>query len=217
MKAHSAGKRLPILGLTLLLGLIASGCSGQGGGPASGQDQPLGTLTFRAGVASLGLASNSLTDGKSIDDFVEVELPGLLYDSLLEVKPITKENADRSTPVATATSDYSAIRADDTDWILENFIEEDHLGIMGILSDEMQRDVYRKVFAGLENMQVWGEARLEGATLLLLRYNNETRGGAVLTLVETPDGWKRTNRLELNETFDVVVAALRSGTGITPQ
>lgn len=171
-----------------------------------------GQLVFRAGVGDLLIRTESSAQGQSAEDTAEVRLPGRLLEPPREIALVSKEAADRKTPLAAAASDYSAFRADDDDWILENFSDDNREEVLGLLADQNVREANRRVFAALGSMQVWGEAEWQGYRLVLTRYNGESTAGVVVTFVKTPEGWKRTNALRSDETFDVVLAAFRSGT-----
>ena len=158
------------------------------------------------------MQTSRLAEGKGPEEAVEITLPGRLYEPPQEVGETSKETADRSTPFHAAVSDYSAFRADDGDWILENFSDDNRAEILATLAQQETRDAVRKVFHALGSMQIWGEAEWKGYRLVLTRYNGNAEGGVVLTFRETPEGWKRTNALRSDETFDAVFSAFRSGT-----
>lgn len=170
-----------------------------------------GELVFRAKVSTLGLQTSSLAQGKGPDDTAEVILPGRLYEPPLAVEKVSREQVDRSTPVKAAASDYSAFKADDAAWILENFVEEEQAQIKTMLDDEQMRQRNKRVFDGRQSMEIWAEAEHNGKALLFVRYDGASERGAVLTFEQTQDGWKRTNALSADETFDVVFSAFRAG------
>ncbi len=200
----------------LLAGFLLLGAAGCQPNPKTDSAESSvfdGRLTFSAKVSGLGLQSNSLAAGKSAGDTVEVILPGKRYFVPKPTPPIAREMANRSTPVQAASSDHFAFRSDDADWILENFAEADQEEVRGWLGDKRIREANSSYYSSLETMQIWGEAELQGYRLVFVRYNGDKTNSAVLTFTETPGGWKRTNALKADETFDVVFASVRNGLG----
>lgn len=193
--------------------LFAAGCQSSSDTESSESSVFDGRLTFSSKVSDLGLQTSSLAEGKAPEDTVTVTLSGKRYFVPKPTPPIAREMASYRTPVQAASSDYSAFRADDADWILENFSDDDRTEIMNLLADEKAHDMNRRIFSALETMQIWGEAELNGYRLVLVRYNSDKERGTVLTFTETPDGWKRTNALRKDETFDVVFTSFRGETG----
>lgn len=201
---------LVVLGCLLL---FAAGCQSSSDTESSESSVFDGRLTFSAKVSDLGLQSNSLAAGKSAGDTVEVILPGKRYFVPKPTPPIAREMANRRTPVQAASSDHFAFRSDDADWILENFAEADQKEVRGWLNDNKIRAANKSYYSSLETMQIWGEAELQGYRLVFVRYNDDKANSAVLTFTETPGGWKRTNALKADETFDVVFASVLNGLG----
>ncbi len=70
---------------------------------------------FRVKVADLMLQSNTQAKGKLPSDFVELTLPGKIYASAKKVTPVKRASANCETPLAAATADFSAEKADDAD------------------------------------------------------------------------------------------------------
>ena len=171
-----------------------------------------GKLLFEAQIQDLELRSGSHTEGKSPEDVIGAETHGRLLRTPRTTQETTKSEADRSTPVAAAISDYSAFRANDADWILENFSDDNRNEVLGLLASDDARKRTFLIFSYLNSFEIWGEAEWQGYRLVMARYNGDQEGGVVLTFRETPDGWKRTNALREDETFDVIISAFRTGT-----
>lgn len=170
-----------------------------------------GKLVFQTQVQNLELRSGSHIEGKSPEDLIGAELPGRMFDLPRSTEETTKASADRSSPFSAAISDYSAFRAGDGDWILENYSDDNRNEVLGLLASDGARKQTFLIFTYLKSFEIWGEAEWQGFRLVLARYNGEKRGGVVLTFRETPDGWKRTNALREDETFDVIMSAFRVG------
>ncbi len=188
-----------------------SGCqpAAESQGPDAGFT---GRLVFQTQIQNLELRSGSHVEGKSPEDAIGAETPGRLLRTPRTIEETTKAAANRGTPVAAAISDYSAFRAGDGDWILENYSDDNRSEVLGLLASEVARERTFLIFSYLKTLEIWGEAEWQGYRLVLARYNGEKKGGTVLTFRETPDGWKRTNALREDETFDVIISAFRTGT-----
>ena len=167
-------------------------------------------ISFRVKVANLGLQNNSLVHGKQPTDVVEVRLPGKLYDSSKQFAPLNKQVANRNTPIDAAVSDFSAFKADDNNWILENFVTDEQDSVRSFLDDKQAHDQNRKIFEGRTERTITGEVTYNGYVIVFVRDTAQTHPVPV-TFTETPRGWKRTNSLSKDETFDIVFSALYNG------
>ena len=170
-------------------------------------------LTFRVKVSALGLkATSSFAAGKAPTDVIEVNLSGRLYDPPRPVAIVTKGGADRSTPESVANSDFSANLAGDLDWMAENFVDAEQGEVKAFFSDPTMLQKNRQMFEGAK---IWltGHARYKDYALLFQRMDHEGRQGAARPVVysQTQNGWRRTNALSRDETYDVVFSALNSG------
>lgn len=72
------------------------------------------------------------------------------------------------------------------------------------------QDYYKTV----RKVDITGSAQLRDLTILFVREESDAGKALVLpiTLAKTTSGWKQTNILSDDDTFDVVWMALRSGT-----
>jgi len=178
---------------------------------AAGQDT--GRLIFRAGVLELWLQENVYAKNKRPGDCVEVALPGRLNQPPLPVVLIERRAADWSAPERALASIRSANTAGDREWILQNFPPDEQAQIRPLLGDaalvKRNQDHYRAI----HGLEITGSAELRGYTVLLTREElGEGRTRTVpVSLAKTASGWKQTNALSADETFDVVWAALRAG------
>src|SRR5258708_4576600 len=103
-------------------------------------------ILFRVKVSNVGLQNSSLVQGKQPTDFVEVKLLGQLFDSPKQFAPISKQMANWNTPTNAAVADFSAFKADDDNWVLEDFVPEEEKDVRSLLDDKAARDQNRKIF-----------------------------------------------------------------------
>ena len=167
-------------------------------------------LLFRVKVSDVGLQNSSLVQGKGPADFVEVTLSGELYDPPRRFQSVKREQAKWDTPLDAAASDFSAFKADEDAWILENFVSQERDQVREFLSNARMREQNRKSFEGAEYREVTGQAQHQGYVLVFARESGETRSSP-LTFQQTAGGWKRTNALSGDEVFDIVFTALLRG------
>jgi hypothetical protein len=106
-------------------------------GPAGGAGG--GRIFFRVQVSKRGMQTDALAEGKTLTDFSQEILPGRLYAPPIKVGPVARASAKWDTPVAVAAADFSAQKADDADWILENFAPGDRSEVQSSLHDKTMR------------------------------------------------------------------------------
>ena len=167
-------------------------------------------LLFRVKVSDVGLQNSSLVQGKSPADFVEVTLSGELYDPPRRFQAVKREQAKWDTPLDAVVSDFSAFKADEDAWILENFVSQERDQLRDFLNSASMREKNRKSFEGAEYREITGQAHHQGYAIVFARESGETRSSP-LTFKQTAGGWKRTNALSGDEVFDIVFTALFSG------
>ena len=170
-------------------------------------------VTFRAKVADVQHRSNSLLKNKTPDGSVEITLPGKLLNPLQAVNPISRAQADWSTPEHAAASVISANTAGDPAWMVENYVPAEREAVSKRLSDP---DVLRTTVSYYQNLgrvSRTGSAELRGFTLVFLQGVDEDGDATilVLTLSKTSDGWKQTDTLAHDDTFEIVWTALHTG------
>ena len=176
--------------------------------------QDAARLTFGALVSELGRQTGSFAKNKRPEDSVSVTLPGRLFDPPHAVALIERSQADWSTPERVIASIRSANTAGDPEWIVQNFVPAERAGIQKMLADSAIAKRNQDYYKSVRKVDITGSAQLRDLTIVFVR--EESGPGAALvvpvTLVKTSSGWKQTNRLSSDETFDVVWMALRSGT-----
>jgi hypothetical protein len=184
---------------------------GEAGGNTSASERAPGQLVFRSTVEKLFNHRNSLAEGKGRDESVEVTLPGRLFAPPIPLDTVTRETVDRTTLEGALASDVAAFRADDAEWILENFAPEDQDKIAQQLEREDLRARNKAALGHIHSMEIWGMATYGEYGLVMYRYDGDSTGGLVPTFTKVGDEWKRTNVLGSDDTFDVVFSAFRSG------
>lgn len=174
-------------------------------------EQAQGQLVFRTTVERLYNHRNPLAEGKERQDVVEVTLPGRLFTPPVPLPDVTRDAVDRTTLEGALASDVAAFRADDAEWILENFAPEDQDKIAQQLEREELRARNRAALSHIHSMEIWGVASYNDYGLVMYRYDGDSTGGLVPTFTKVGDEWKRTNVLGSDHVFDVVLSAFRSG------
>ncbi len=170
-------------------------------------------LTFRTKVADVQHRTNSLLKNKQPDDYVEITLPGKLLNPSTPVNLIARNQAEWSTPEHAAASILSANAAGDTSWMLENYVPSEREAVDKKLSDP---DVLRTTVSYYQNLgraSMTGSAELRGFTLIFIQGRDEDGDATILALVlsKTPSGWRQTDALAHDDTFEIVWAALHTG------
>ena len=177
---------------------------------AVGQDTS--RLTFNARVSDLCLQDGSRAKNKHRDDCVEVALPGRLDSQPLAIPLIERKAADWSTPERALASIRSANTVGQKEWLVENFTADERPRVRAELDDPAMVKRSVDYYTTIRKAEITGSAELRGYTLVFTR--EETSAGTVrivpVTLRKTASGWKQTNALSADETFDVVWAALRT-------
>ena len=132
-----------ISSLALVIGSLSSGCLDLRGSTAANNEEVL----FRVKVSNIGLQNSALVKGKQPTDWVELRLPGHLYDPPKRFSPVSKQAANWNTPIDAAVADFSAFKADDQDWIVEDFVPAERASIVGLLNDKSAREKNKAPFS----------------------------------------------------------------------
>ena len=170
-------------------------------------------LKFEARAADLRRPGNSLARNKNPDDLVSVELPGQFLTPPPLVSPVTRGEADWSTPERATASIVSANIAGDASWVAENFVPAEREGIRRQLADRVFAQNTFNTYRNLGKVSIVARAEQRGYTVIFLRGVEEDGDSSLVTavLAETPSGWKQTNALADDDTFDVVWTAFHTG------
>jgi hypothetical protein len=171
-------------------------------------------LTFQAKVADLRKPGNSLARNKRPDDLVEIALPGRMLEVPAVVKLVGRREADWSTPEGAVAAILSAQIAGDVPWILQSFVPTERNEALKQFADPVAVERGRESYAAMGKFVITGQAELHGFTVVFVRGEEEDGDSTVLTvnLSKTPSGWKQTDALAHDDTFDVVSIALHTGT-----
>jgi len=210
---HEAYKRGDVEALKALLtkGLRLAGVLAALLLPVFAQDA--GRLTFRVLVSDLGRQTGSFAKNKRPEDLAIVTLPGRLFDPPHSISLIERSRADWSTPESVIASIRSANTAGDPEWIVQNFVPAERAGVQKMLADPAIAKRNSDYYKSVRKVDVTGSTQLRNVTIMFVREESDGGKGIVLpvTLTKTSSGWKQTNILSSDDTFDVVWMALRSG------
>jgi hypothetical protein len=162
-------------------------------------------------IQNRAMKTDALEKDKTLTDYSEVTLPGALVNPPQKLAPVAKANAKTDTPEAAAAADFSAEKADDADWIVSMFAPGDRADVKSMLADKSMRARNRGIFAHKDARYVRGHANYKDYVLLFVVDGKLNNSPQVLAFVKTPDGFRRTNALSGDDTFDIVWSALRFG------
>jgi len=170
-------------------------------------------LTFRVKTADVQHKANTLLKSKQPDEYVEITLPGKLLNPATPVNMISRSHADWSTPEHAAASILSANAAGDTTWMVENYVPSERESVNKKLSEPNVLQSTQNYYQNLGRISMTGWTELRGYTLVFIRGVDEDGDATVLvlTLSKTPDGWKQTDALAHDDTFEIVWTALHTG------
>ena len=167
-------------------------------------------IVFSVKISDLGLQNNSLARGKQPTEWIEVRLPGQLYDPAKRFGPVTRKAANWTTPIDAAIADFSAFKADDANWILDDFVTQEKDAVRSLPNDKAAREKNSALFKERAERYVTGEASYKDYVFVFVRDTRQEHSSP-LTFARTGAAYKRTNALSGDETFDVVFSALRNG------
>lgn len=204
--------KFPIILFTLILSVSLITCS-------YAQNETDKTPTEKKKLAFVTKRSNlwykhkkDLKD-KDVPEIAQVFLEGEIYPSPKKIKEIDRNKVDRSIPEGLVASYISASKKGDINWIVENFVDEEKDKILDLFKD---KKVLKESMEGAKKIQaqlIRGEAKYKGHVLLFVeqQYPKNIKVTETIACRKTQDGWKLTNLLSTDETFDIVFAAVSSG------
>lgn len=174
---------------------------------------PRERLTFEAKVADLGRPTNSLAVNKRPDDFVEITVPGRLLPVPSPMNLVGRNEADWSTPDHAIASIVSANIAGDVPWIIENFQIAERDDARKRFTDPAVARRIQDYYRNAGKIETMGWAEVRGFTVVFLRGLDEDGDSTFMTetLAKTPIGWRQTQALSQDDTYDVVWTALHAG------
>ncbi len=172
-----------------------------------------GELTFRAKKSSLWIMDSKLAEGKKLNDFIEVNIPGELYAPYREIKDISKSEVDRKTIESAISSIFSANKNGDLDWIVGNFIEEEQKKARFFFQDKNvlkdSQDDAKNIIA----KHIVGRVDYNNHVIIFVEqnYGNNKKITEAITLKNVKGEYKLTNALAEDETYDLIFAAISNG------
>lgn len=172
-----------------------------------------GEITFRAKKSSLWLKTSKLAEGKDINDFVEIKLPGELFSPGKEIKDITKEEMDRSTVEGAVISAFSANKTGDVNWIVGNFVQDEQKKARFFFKDKEVLKDSQADANQIKSKSITGTVKYLGFTIVFVEqdYGDDKKITEAITLNKEGAEYKITNTLTDDETYDVVFAAISNG------
>jgi hypothetical protein len=170
-------------------------------------------LTFQAKVSDLRRPGNALAKGKRLDEIVEITLPGQLRTPPTPLALVSRSDADWSTPERAASSSVSANLAGDVSWIVESYVPAERDEVRKQLSDPAAARRVRDYYRSMGEVEMTGWADVHGFTVVFLLGRDQDGDAtfASVTLSKTASGWRQTNALAQDDTFEVVWTALHTG------
>jgi|GEM_PF-1177118 hypothetical protein len=169
-----------------------------------------GQILFRVQVSKLGMqVNNSLIGDKQPADFVEVKLPGVLYDPPKKITAISRQAANWDTPFNADEADFSALKTDDYDWIINDFALTDQAATRLILDKNISRERQAQFYGQVNERDVIGWVEYKNYIIMLDR-DLGSKNSLSLPHVykKTDSGWKRTNDLSSDEISDVITSTM---------
>jgi len=164
-------------------------------------------------VSDFRRQSNSLIKNRQPDDTVEIALPGKLLNPATPVKLIPRAQADWSTTEHSAASIVSANTAGDIPWMVENYVPSDRPAFVKQLTDRSAAERVRAYYRNLGKISITGWTEIRGFTVLFLQGLDEDGDATLISIAlsKTPSGWKQTDALQNDDTFELVWTALHTG------
>jgi hypothetical protein len=170
-------------------------------------------LTFRAKVSDFRRPSNALIGNKKSDDTIEVTLPGKLLNPAQPIALVSRAQSDYSMPERAAVTIVSANTAGDVSWIVDNYLPEQRTAVAEGLSDPDTAQRNAGYYRALGKVSLTGWTEIRGDRVLFLQGVDEDGDATfiAITLSKTSSGWKQTDALQNDDTFELIWTALHTG------
>ena len=171
-----------------------------------------GQIIFKVKSANLWVKEKS-KDKKNSNEFVEITLPGKLYNPPKEIFTIEKKDVDRSSIENIVASVFSANKAGDLSWIIDNFTDNDKEEIKKLFKNKKILEESESDAQKIISIYIIGQADYKDSVLVFIEqdYLDGSKVKESLACKKTEKGWKVTNKFASDKTFDIVFAALSSG------
>lgn len=175
------------------------------------ENQKPGELTFKAKYSSLWFKHDGLSE--TDDKIVETTLPGILFDPPQEIKTINKKESDNSTPESVITSYFSAGKAGNLKWILSHFDGEEKEKMKASLKAGNNLKESKEAANLMKSIYITGKADYKDYIILFIEQDFESgkKATEAIACKKINEGWKLTNEISADKTFDIVFAALNAG------
>ncbi|HLG97094.1 MAG TPA: hypothetical protein VKX49_12345 [Bryobacteraceae bacterium] len=191
------------VGLALTAAALAHlGCNGRGD-----------RVTFRVKAADVQHQSNSFLKNKQPADSIEITLPGKLLNPPVAVTLIGRDQADWSTPEHAAQSILSAGTSGDASWVVESYVSAERAEVSRRLAQPDALERIRNYYRALGKVSETCSVEINGYRALFLQAVDPDGDTTLIAiaLAHTPDGWRQTDALARDDTFEIAWAALHTG------
>ncbi len=178
-------------------------------------------LTFKANISDLWFKHENLNDDKTLEKkdkkdsskTVEVALPGEFYETPTKVNTVSKNKVDRNTTLGLVESVFSAMKEGNLKWISENYVLEEEKTVKDAFKNKNDLKAAKQDFENIKSEHLLGHAIYKDSTLLFIEqeYNTGKKLVEIIACKQTPKGWKMTNALVSDKTYDIVFAAVSKG------
>ena len=171
-------------------------------------------VTLQAKVADLRRSGSVFAKNKNPNDIVQLKLPGQVLDVPARVQLIRRDQADWSTPENAIASILSANAAGNVPWMLLNYVPAERNTALKQFSDPNAVERSRESYRAMEKFERTGWVQIREFRVTLVR-GEDVDGDPTLmsvALLKTPAGWKQSDALANDDTLDMVVTALHTGT-----
>ena len=187
------------------------------------EEHKIKELTFRAKISDLWFKHENLNDDKTLEkkrkdkkdtsETVDISLLGEFYKTPIEVHTISKKKVDRNTIEGLTESVFSAMREGNLKWIAENYVDEEKQHIKDVFKNKNDLKAAKLDFESITTEHLVGHAIYKDYTLIFIEqeYNIGKKLIETIACKQTIDGWKMTNALGNDKTFDIVFAAVALG------
>lgn len=171
-------------------------------------------LTFRAKKSDLWFEHPNISKDNNSSSLVEVELTGEIYKEPITIKKdISKKEANSSTLVGAVESYFAANGNADAVWIVENYLDEEKEDIEKLFNNGALLEKHKRHIENIEKIEITGKAMYKDYIIVFIK--QKFISGKVITeaipFKRTEEGYKVTNSLGKDDTYDIVFAALAFG------
>lgn len=170
-------------------------------------------LVFSVKKSGLRLQDSTFATKKKADDLIEITLPGYFHVPPTSVRTVNKRFVDRNILVGAASSAFSAKKANDIDWIIENYADEEQGQMRSQLEDKETQEKNEELSEKLRTEYITSQTNYNEYTIFFIQddFTDKTHTRTPVVYKRTEKGYKLTNALSNDEIYDIISAALRAG------